>query len=240
MSRVRSRHALQLEGAPRQLSGIDELVELMRVEGPIIFIRHALQRYAPALFNHLCVFEFDLSRVAALESSAQNLPSGVTTRLFHSAAETDLLAKILAQADSSSSAVQRMLRGDVAILAMAGDELVGYAWATFGERWISEVRATIVPRYDEILQYDKRIMPKWRGKGMQYALSVAILPYLAKPGYRRTLNWVDSLNTRSLKNQRRLGKRKVADIISVPPLRILRLRNCSATEGIIIARRAPL
>lgn len=240
MGRVRLRHALRLHDEPRPLSGTSELAELLRVEGPIIFFKHALQRYAPTLFNHLYVFEFDLARAAELESSAQNLPHGVTTQLFRSASEMNRLAAILARAGSTRSAEQRMLRGDVAILAMAGDELVGYAWATFKERWISEIRATIVPAGDEVLQYDKRIMPKWRGKGMQYALSVAILPYLAKLGYRRTLNWVDAVNTRSLKNQRRLGKRKVADIISLPALRILRVRNCSAADGIRIEKRVPL
>jgi GNAT superfamily N-acetyltransferase len=237
MDGVRVRPVLQSQDAARHLSGMSEVAELWRVEGPIIFLRHALQRYGPALFNHLYVFEFDLARAAKLEPLGQILPPGVTTQLFRSADQIDPLTTLLAQAGPTHSAEQRMLRGDVAILAMAGEKLVGYAWATFKERWISEIRATIVPRDDEVLQYDKRILPKWRGKGMQYALSVAILPYLADLGYRRTLNWVDAVNTRSLKNQRRLGKRKVADIISVPPLRIMRVRNCSPADGVKIEKR---
>ena len=227
MRRSQLMSAFQSEDPPRPLAGVSELVELLRVEGPSIFLRHALQRYAPALYNHLYIFEFDLTRAAGLESSAQNLPPGVTTQLFSHASQTDQVAAMLAQARITRSAEQRMLRGDVAIVAMAGDELVGYAWATFKERWISEIRATIIPANLDVLQYDKRIMPKWRGKGLQYALSVAVLPYLAELGYRRTLNWVDALNTRSLKNQRRLGKRKVADIISLPLLGVLRVHNVS-------------
>jgi GNAT superfamily N-acetyltransferase len=147
---------------------------------------------------------------------------------------------LLAQTGRAYLAGQRLLRGDVATVAMAERELVGYAWVTFRERWISEIRATIVPQDRDVLGYDKRITPKWRGKGMQYALSVATLQNLAAGGYGRLLNWVDALNTRSLRNQRRVGRRKIADIISIPPLRILRVRICSPNDRIRIEKRTAI
>jgi GNAT superfamily N-acetyltransferase len=229
-----------LRETARSLGGLGQLIGLLRVEGPVIFLKHALQRYAPPLFNNLYVFEFDLARAKELESPAELLPRGVTTQFFRGEGEIARLTAILAQGEIAPAPVeQRIRRGDVAILAMAGDELVGYSWATFKERWISEIRGTILPREGETLMYDKRIMPNWRGQGLQYALSVAMLLYLSELECTRALVWVDALNTRSLKNQRRLGRRKIADIISLPALGILRVRNCSAADGITIEKRAP-
>jgi len=230
----------QSQEVPRRLGGIREVAELWRVEGPAIFFRHALQRYGSPFFNRLYVFEFDLARTASLEPLSQILPSGVTTRHFRGADDIERLSMLLAQVRPTYSAEQRLLRGDIATVALADEELVGYAWVTFRERWVSEIRATIAPQAGDVLGYDKRITPKWRGKGMQYALSVAMLQNLAEQGYRRLLSWVDALNTRSLKNQRRVGRRKVADIISIPPLRILRVRTCSPNDRIRIEKRTAI
>jgi hypothetical protein len=217
------------------------LIEMFRIEGPVIFIKHALQRYAPPLFNRLYFFEFDLARAMEPERPAGFLPGGVTTQIVSGKSEIARLTKILAQGEVVSAFVeQRMERGDVAIIAMADDELVGYSWATSKERWIAEIRASIVPRPGEVLMYDKRIMPRWRGKGLQYPLSVAKLLYLSELGYTRALVWVDALNTRSLKNQRRLGRRKIAEATSLPALGILHVRNFSAADSLIIKKRAPV
>jgi predicted amino acid-binding ACT domain protein len=181
-----------------------------------------------------------LARASQFESDSKYLPDGVTTRLFSGQGEIAALTEILAQGEVNPTSVeQRIARGDLAILAMAGAELVGYSWATFKERWISEARATMVPHEGDVLMYDKRIMPRWRGKGLQFALSVAMQLPLSRLGYTRALVWVDSLNTRSLKNQRRLGRRKVAAIISSPAFGILRVRNYSADGRITIERREP-
>jgi GNAT superfamily N-acetyltransferase len=218
---------------------LDGLLELLRVEGPVMFARHALQRYASRLLTHLDVFEFDLARAASLDTSTYALPPGVTSRIFRGEAEIEPLFAILEQSRLSRATVeQRMARGDLVMVATAGDDLVGYSWTTFTEAWISEIGATLVPRKGELVQYDKQVMPRWRGKGLQYAMSVAILSHLSKLGYKRTLGWVDALNTRSLKNQYRLGKRKVADVISVPALGIVRVRNYSAVDGVTIEKRA--
>jgi GNAT superfamily N-acetyltransferase len=231
----------ELRDAARSLGGLGKLIELFRIEGPVIFIKHALQRYASPLFSRIYFFEFDLSQATQLKSPAELLPEGVSVSILTGDGESGRLKKILAQAEVAPSSVERRVTlGDVAIIAMAGEELVGYSWATFKERWISEIGASIVPREGETLMYDKRIMPQWRGKGLQYALSVAMLLYLSQLGWKRALVWVDVLNTRSLKNQRRLGKRKVAYVISSPALGILRVRDFSPSDCITIRKNEHL
>jgi GNAT superfamily N-acetyltransferase len=230
--------AVELSSAPRRLGGLRGVTELLRVEGPLTFLKHAMQTYASPFVSRFYFFEYDLARAAQMEADV--LPPGVTARIFRGIEELESLVAILAQTGMSRAEVtRRMALGDIVALAMAGDELVGYTWATSRERWVSEIKATVFPRADEIVQYDKRVMPKWRGQGLQYAISGIILPHLARMGYKRTLGWVDALNTRSLKNQRRLGKRKIAGVISIPALRIMRVRNYSDSDMIRIERGQP-
>jgi hypothetical protein len=227
------------ELAPRR-GRLGGLLELLRAEGPVMFARHALQRCASRLVTRLYVFELDLARAASFDASTHPFPPGVTYRIFKGENEIAPLVALLAQAQVPPENVkQRIARGDQVFVAAAGDELVCYSWTAFGETWIAEAAVTIVPRDDELIRYDDRVMPRWRGQGIQNAMGVTINPQLAKLGYRRSLAWVDALNIRVLKNQRRMGKRKVAEIISVPALGIVRVRNYSATGGITIEKRPP-
>jgi hypothetical protein len=216
------------------------LFELLRFEGPVMFARHALQRYASRLVTRLYVFELDLARAASFDASTHPFPPGVTTRIFQGENDVGPLMALLAQARVPPENVkQRMARGDLVFVAAAGDEPVCYSWTAFRETWIAEAAVTIVPRDDELIRYDDRVMPRWRGQGLQNAMGVAINPHLAKLGYKRSLAWVDALNIRVLKNQRRMGKRKVAEIIRVPALGIVRVRNYSAVDGVTIEKRTP-
>ena len=74
--------------------------------------------------------------------------------------------------------------------------------------------------------------------GLHYPLTVPIFRYLSEQGYRRTLGWVNALNTRSLKNQRRQGKRKIATIVSSPLLGFVHLRNVSPEAGITFEKKS--
>lgn len=230
---------LQLREVRRPLVRLGDVLEVLRTEGPLTFARHVIQKYGNALFAHLHFFEFPLAE-AMSSASSQTLPDGVSLRACRGEDDLAWLVRVFAQAGWAPAIIkQRMRRGDAAIVATAGAELVGYSWATFKERWLSEIRATIVPRADEIVEYDTRIMPRWRGNGLQSSLYLGLLPYLSRFGHRRTLTGVSAFNTASLRCQKRLGKREVADIISQPVLRILRLQNRSATDGIIVERRLP-
>jgi hypothetical protein len=68
-------------------------------------------------------------------------------------------------------------------------------------------------------------LPRWRGRGLNYPLSLPISRYLFEHGYCRTLSWVSALNTRSLRIQLRQGKRKIAIILG------LWLRPIDGQEG---------
>ena len=229
-----------VEMSPRVRDRIGRTIELLRFEGPLMFARHALQKYASRLVTRLYVFELVLARAASFDASAHPFPPGVTYRFFQGENEIGPLIAILAQARVPSEDVeQRLARGDQVFVAAAGDELVCYSWTTFRETWIAEAAVTIVPRDDELIRYDDRVMPRWRGQGLQNAMGVTINPHLAKLGYRRSLAWTDALNIRVLKNQRRLGKRKVAEIIRVPALGLVRVRNSSGDDGITIEKRMP-
>ena len=72
MSEVNS--FLQSQDTSRPLGKFSNLVELLRIEGPIIFFKHALQRYATQFFNELYIFEFDLARASQFESDSKYLP----------------------------------------------------------------------------------------------------------------------------------------------------------------------
>jgi hypothetical protein len=75
--------------------------------------------------------------------------------------------------------------------------------------------------------------------GLHYPLTLPVLRYLSEHGYRRTLGWVNALNTRALKNQRRQGKRKIATIVSSPLLGLAHLRNVSPEAGIKLEKKKP-
>jgi hypothetical protein len=232
--------AWETGGPRRSLGGIHGVAELLRIEGPVTFLTHALQRYGSRLVGRHYFFEFDLAGTVRLGWDATSLPPGIRSHIFQGTDEVEYLARLAAQSGMREAAVeQRVAGGDLVAIALAGDELVGYSWATSRERWASEIGGTVLPREGEIVQYDERVMPKWRGKGLYYPISAAMLPDLLKLGYRRTLVWVDAFNTRSLKNQRRFGKRKIADVVSIPALGILRLHNYPDSDGIRIERRAP-
>jgi hypothetical protein len=82
-------------------------------------------------------------------------------------------------------------------------------------------------------------MPRWRGRGLHYPLTLPVLRYLSEQGYRRTLAWVNALNTRSLKNQRWRGNRKLATIVSSPLLGLFHLRHVSPEADITLEKKKP-
>ena len=236
-----SRAAIGLPVVPpaREARGrFGEFLELLRIEGPVTFVKHAIQRYAAPIYSHLYIFAFDLADAARLDSTASAIPRGINMQIFRGPEDLERAGKILTRAGVSRDTVEkRMVRGDVVAIAMAEEDPVAYGWATTEDAWIAEVKATILLRDGDIVQYDTRVMPHWRRRGLHYALSAAVLPYLSQLGYKRALAWVDALNTRSLKNQRRVGKRMAADIISLPALGVLRVRNHCADDGISLERR---
>jgi GNAT superfamily N-acetyltransferase len=199
----------------------------------------ALRKLTHPLFNVYHVVEFDLARADQLPAAP--LPSGVVIRLFHGEGEISPFAALLAESGLLAATVrQRMRCGDLVALALTDDgQLAGYGWATFTDAWMPEVRATLTLCNDEAALFDALVMPRWRGKGLYYPLTVAIFQYLSERGYRRTLSWINMLNTRSLKNQRRQGRRKIATIACARVLGLVRMCNVLPDAGIALTRKKP-
>jgi hypothetical protein len=209
----------------------------LAVEDWRILFKLAVWKLSHPLFNVYHIVEFDLAR--ARELSSAPLPAGITVRLFRGEGEISPVAALLVEAGLPAATVeQRMRRGDLVALALTADEeLVAYAWTTFTDGWIPQVRAGLPLRSDAAVRFDTLVMPRWRGMGLHYPLTVPVLRYLSEQGYRRTLGWVNALNTRALKNQRRQGKRKIATIVSSPLLGLVHLRNVSPEADITLEKK---
>jgi hypothetical protein len=191
---------IPVEVTPVQLSRskIRRLLQTLAVEDWRILFKLAAWKLSHPLFNVYHIVEFDLAR--AHELSPAPLLAGITVRLFRGEGEIGPFAALLVEAGLPSATVeQRMRRGDLVALALTDDEeLAAYAWTTFTDGWIPQVRAGLLLRSDEAVRFDTLVLPRWRGMGLHYPLTVPIFRYLSEQGYRRTLGWVNALNTRAL------------------------------------------
>jgi hypothetical protein len=73
--------------------------------------------------------------------------------------------------------------------------LAAFSWTTCAVSWIAELRATLPLRRDEAVRYDSLLLPRWRGRGLNYPRNLPIARYLFEHRYRRTLSSVSALNT---------------------------------------------
>jgi GNAT superfamily N-acetyltransferase len=198
----------------------------------------ALTKLTHPLFNVYYVVEFDLARANQLPAAP--LPASVVISFFRGQEISPFTALLAESGLLAATVEQRMRRGDLVVLALTDDgELAGYAWTTFTDAWMPEVRATLPLRSDEVALFDGLVIPKWRGKGLYYPLTVAVFQYLSEQGYRRTLSWINALNTRSLKNQQRQGRRKIATIACAQVLGLVRMCNVLPDDGIALTRKKP-
>jgi hypothetical protein len=192
------------------------------------------------LFSLQCVFAFDLEHASELSSGIRQLPQGTTVSILRGLDDLEPASAALRLAAMPSSTIKRRLtRGDAVAVAFVGKELAAYTWVTFKEVWISEIRRTLVLRDDEAVQFDTLVMPRWRGKGLQYGLTLPVLQDLAQRKYRRTLAWVNWFNQRSMKNQIRQGKRRISTIISVPAVDLVWLRNIPPEAPLTLLSSSP-
>ena len=200
-------------------------------------------RLLQPFFNVQHVFVFDLALAGQLSSVTHRLPPGIVIRIFLRPDESDLdhIFRLLAQAGMSRRiAGERLKRGDMLALATADTGTAAYTWTTFSNGWIAEARRFLLFRSDQAVQFDTLVMPSWRGKGLQYGITLPVLQYLAHLGYRQTLAWVNARNVRSIRNQLSQGKRKIATIESSPLLGLARVRRLSEEADFTIERRAAL
>jgi len=202
-----------------------KVLEVLAVEDYGTLLRLTLQKLTHPLFNVYHIFEADLLLESARSQSAKPLPAGITIQLFYGQRGEHLAAKFSHAGVSPEVVEQRIERGDVASVAFAGGDVAGYSWVTFKEAWIAELRGTLALRSDEAVQFNTRVMPPWRGKGLQYALTMPLIQYLTQHDYRRMLGWVYALNARSARNSAWPGKRVIATVVCFPILGIMHVRD---------------
>jgi hypothetical protein len=191
-------------------------------------------KFLEPIFNVQDIFVFDLERAGRLSSLTHPLPPGITVRIHVKPCESDLdeIFALLGQAGLPRGiAEERLKRGDMLALATANEAIAAYSWTTFSRAWIAEARRFLSLRKDQAVQYDTLVMPSWRGKGLQYALTRPVLEHLAKLGYKQTVAWVNVRNVRSIRNQLSQGKGRIATIRSSPVLGLVQLRTLSHDAG---------
>jgi hypothetical protein len=224
-----------------QLSRIKvrQFLQMLAIEDFRNLFNFALQRLTTPLFNVHYIFETDLTRAHELNDPGRSLPQGFTTRIFRGENEIDPVAGKLRRAGMASAALmERLKRGDLVVVVFDEEDEVGaYAWTTFTDVWMKEIGAALLLGRDETSGYDTFVLPRWRGKGLQYSLNARRFQHLSEHGHRRGLNWVNSLNIRSLKSQGSLRKRKVATVFSVPMLGLVVVRKCFPDVVIRVQKR---
>ena len=191
-------------------------------------------------FNVQHFFEFDLAQVNRLSLANAKLPPGGIIRIFRGANEIDTICENLKRADVSPLVIRhRLERGDMIAMVLCDAELAAYTWVTFSEVWVSEIHRKLTLNRGEAVQFDTLVMPSWRGKGLQYAVTVPILQRLADEGCRLTLAWVNAFNRRSIKNQLRQGKHRIATLVSFPLFGIVWPYETSPGTSLKLLKREP-
>jgi hypothetical protein len=212
-----------------QLSHIKvrQFLQMLVTEDFRTVFNYAAQTLTTPLFNVHYIFENDLTRAHELNDPGRPLPQGFAIRIFRGENEIGPIADKLRRAGTTSALLtERTKRGDLVAVAFdQEDQVAAYTWATFTAAWMKEIRATLLLERDETFGVDTFVLPRWRGKGLQFILETRKFRHLSEHGYRRSLNSVNALNTRSLKTQASERKRQVATVFSVPMLGVLVVRK---------------
>ena len=207
---------------------IRQFLQMLAIEDfPTVF-NYTVQRLTTPLFNVHYIFENDLTRAHELNDSGRPLPQGFAIRIFRGENEISPIADKLRRAGTTSALLtERTKRSDLVAIAFdEEDEVAAYTWTTFTDAWMKEIRATLLLGGDETFGMDTFVLPRWRGKRLQYILEAWKFQHLLEHGYRRSLNSVNALNTRSLRTQASERKRKVATVFSVPMLGVIVVGKC--------------
>jgi len=169
-------------------------------QGPWYALLRAGRKLLTPLLTWDVIYVFE--RSLSDSPSEYPIPEGISISSFRG--EHDLLK---AQSDLGpycEYVETRLSRGDIAVVAYAGDEVAGYAWMSLSNIWVDEVEMMAIVRKGEIVHYDSFVRPIWRGHGLSTCLFVAARHYARLEGCDRTLSWISALNVQSLKTAQRL------------------------------------
>jgi GNAT superfamily N-acetyltransferase len=202
--------------------------ETLRWEGPLWVLRRAaVQLLRPLItWDAFHVFQADLDVTPAPIPARE----GIDLRIYHAPFHLDALRLKLSLTGAvlADQVESRLQRGDLAAVAFAGGEVAGFTWICLSPEEVRAKEPTLLLKRDEALHYHTFVIPERRGQGLHRILDSHLMRYVRDLGIARTFTVVDSRNPSSLKNQVRLGKRKVMTVVSV------RLRGINQPWTVII------
>lgn len=116
---------------------------------------------------------------------------------------------ILASGDDPcehNEALGRICNGNVCFVAMAGNEVAGFAWLYFRKRkYEPAIEREEMFRDGEALIYDRVVFPEFRRKGIGNKLNEERLRYLKAKDYKKALVYVEADNIPSIKSFESVG-----------------------------------
>jgi GNAT superfamily N-acetyltransferase len=182
--------------------GWQSLRAVWQYQGPWrAILRAGRKLLAPLLdCDVLYVYERDLSD----NPTEYPVPEGIAISSFNG--EPDLLQAQSVIGSLCQHVEPRLRRGDVAVVAYAGDQVAGYTWMSFSNTWVEELEMTVIVRKGEMVHYDSFVNPGWRGQGLHTCLIVAAKHRARLGGCFRALSWISTFNAQSLKTAQRLSK----------------------------------
>ncbi len=106
---------------------------------------------------------------------------------------------------------RRLKRGHTGLVAVCGDQIVGYAWAcTEVNPFLERIQLDLAP--DEVLCVDAFTAESFRGKGVQTALALGRCRLFKDLGYHRAIAYIEQRNLASLAVWRKIGGRTIGEI----------------------------
>lgn len=100
----------------------------------------------------------------------------------------------------------RIARGDVALLALAGEALAHVLWITLVAPEVSEIGARLMLGPGEACAYEGFTPPEWRGHGIDPAVGSAALEYERSQGCTRHIGWAWASNFASTRTMFKLSR----------------------------------
>ncbi len=109
----------------------------------------------------------------------------------------------------------RLHQGEFVGIAKVEGATAGYCWMSFTQKWVDELELTLRLRSDEALLYDSFVLPRWRGRRLNFHMNVALKDVAGEHGIARTLGYMSALNRRSLKLSKQMGSRKIMTVAAL-------------------------
>ena len=188
---------------------------VMRWEGATGLLRRAATRLLSPVLRFTFVFFFaeDLTRRAP---ATPVFPEGVEAVVVEGAGIAAYRAT-LEQAFGRPARLldERLARGHAVALALHAGQPISMLWLAFGEQRVDELGATLHLREGDVVSYDARTAPEWRGQGISPALSLVAEQHAITRSARRHITWRNAHNTQALRVAAKLQQRRVAVVARI-------------------------